>query len=429
MGISTPNIHDYSVQQSTHNRTSLCKSSFTMFTLLILLPILTLSVSSASLPFSSKDCEPTTYVVLGTDNIAPYNEFLHGTSPTLRLFDKMPSATCERTMKFRNAASLSPGVDLQVRDTRTSVALNNRGIFTWATSLLKYSPFAFLVSGSVSVISCSIQLAKLAAGSSQTSLATCLATAALTIIGIAYPSWQVIANSLGAGSASYTDVQELTAFAFSGSQDFLYFDKKRSLNISHPKLFEGSKYLFHAADHTPVSAAHILMANATHPLHVYQHGHVASTNATVRMWPEIRNSTLRIHSMMDFHDASNLRKRECRDSDPGYQEGELCDDDTDGSQLPPGAPTGMYYGYDLYGNAATIDNFEADLGTTYDASNGFAGSLEAMGDNMYSLNAWDMCVCQQTQYTEYIATGSLQLTWDNTYNGYSECFNSNCDNA
>jgi hypothetical protein len=87
----------------------------------------------------------------------------------------------------------------------------------------------------------------------------------------------------------------------------------------------------------------------------------------------------------------------------------------------------MYYGFDLYGTKAQVDEFQDDLGSTFDDQNGFVPSIEAMANGIVTANAWDTCVCQMTQNT-WISTGSIQMSWDNTYNGYSQCFKPNCDN-
>lgn len=86
----------------------------------------------------------------------------------------------------------------------------------------------------------------------------------------------------------------------------------------------------------------------------------------------------------------------------------------------------MFYRWDLYRTQSAIDEFEDDKGSTYDASNGFGSSLYDMGTDIYNQGTWDTCVSQETN-NQWIATGSLQMSWDDVYNGYSPCWNANCD--
>jgi hypothetical protein len=87
----------------------------------------------------------------------------------------------------------------------------------------------------------------------------------------------------------------------------------------------------------------------------------------------------------------------------------------------------MYYGFDLYGTKAQIQQFQADLGTKFDKENGFEPAIVDMARDIVARQAWDTCVCEKAGNT-WISTGSIQMSWDNAYNGYSPCWNPDCDN-
>lgn len=81
----------------------------------------------------------------------------------------------------------------------------------------------------------------------------------------------------------------------------------------------------------------------------------------------------------------------------------------------------MYYGFDLYGTKSQINEYEADLGITWDDQNAMIPAIEQMSNDIVRKAAWDTCICEQVK-GNWISTGSLQMSWDNTYNGYSPCW-------
>jgi hypothetical protein len=90
-------------------------------------------------------------------------------------------------------------------------------------------------------------------------------------------------------------------------------------------------------------------------------------------------------------------------------------------------PQELYYGFDLYGTKNEIEEFNNDLSPTYSNSNGQDAALLYMSEDIAENNSWDTCVCFKTQNT-WIATGSVQMSWNGVYNGYSQCWTPNCDN-
>jgi hypothetical protein len=426
-------IHTSSLQKASSYLTKmLVFSCFMLLSLLFLSVINGLSTTQPDIIASS--CQSVRYVVVDTFNVEVYDQSIHGSAYSLRLFDRMPSSACYNNMVMKTVA-LSSRTDVQVRDPKTGLILYDRGFFQWAASLLKYTPFAF-VGAALSLGSCVITFVQVdgKGGGDSSGPAICIAAASFALLGSAYPAWQTIANGLGSSTANAAEVFAMTASAFENDESFLDLSRRQDVNstlgsLNMTMFHQGSKYLYHAADGHPVSLAHIFRANATHPLHVYQHGLYETQNRTVRMWPDINNSTsrLRVNMLAKIPYASNsdtngtLKKRQCETQQVGQGTYEVCDG-------PPanGGPEDMYYGWDLYGTKKAIDEFEDDEGTTYDNSNGFVNGMLAMGNDIYDRQAWDTCVCQESN-NQWIATGSLQLSWDNTYNGYSPCWNANCD--
>ncbi|KAH8807240.1 hypothetical protein F5884DRAFT_880051 [Xylogone sp. PMI_703] len=92
-----------------------------------------------------------------------------------------------------------------------------------------------------------------------------------------------------------------------------------------------------------------------------------------------------------------------------------------------GGPGSYYFGFDEY-TPSEASAWEWDMGITNFENNGFATAVDAGADLMLNTNGWDECVCFQ-ENSQWLATGSMQFSWDNTYNGYSDCWNADCDGA
>lgn len=96
-------------------------------------------------------------------------------------------------------------------------------------------------------------------------------------------------------------------------------------------------------------------------------------------------------------------------------------------ESPNGGPGSYYLGFDDY-NPGQVDAWEWDMGTTNMDNNGFADTVNSGVNNIWNGHGWDQCICFK-ENGQWLATGSFQLSWDNTYNGYSACWNANCDGA
>ena len=92
---------------------------------------------------------------------------------------------------------------------------------------------------------------------------------------------------------------------------------------------------------------------------------------------------------------------------------------------PYDAPGALYYGINTY-NPSENSAFDQDMGMGNGNSNGFYEAVDAVANQIESDNVWYSCVCTQ-ENGQWVSTGSLQYSWDNKYNGYSDCFAKNCD--
>ena len=87
----------------------------------------------------------------------------------------------------------------------------------------------------------------------------------------------------------------------------------------------------------------------------------------------------------------------------------------------------IYFGMDFYfAGAGTA------LGQAFGSgANNAATTVQSDADVVTEIvesQAWDSCLCWQ-ELGDWIATGSVQFSWDKTYNGYSACFAADCDGA
>ncbi|KAJ7848898.1 hypothetical protein B0H13DRAFT_2285197 [Mycena leptocephala] len=279
----------------------------------------------------------------------------------------------------------SSRTDLQLRDTRTELSniVFRRGFFSWAKSLLKRMYLGVGSEGDKHT-GCDV----LRPGRHyhvdwhqrvyQAKVAASLATAT--------------------SNANFELVDVTRSWAQAGTQtDLVRRAKNPTFKFDDP-------WCRHHASGKPVTLWDVARANSTHPITVL-HNHPAF-KATIRM-PSMSGRAALPSGCISL--------------------GEVKDCTRPGSTVPPNAPATMYYGFDVHGTKAQIQEFQADLGTTYDKKNGFEPALVDMAKDIVARQAWDTCVCEKTQNT-WISTGSIQMSWDNTYNGYSPCWKPNCDN-
>ncbi|KAF7365947.1 hypothetical protein MVEN_00470100 [Mycena venus] len=433
------------------------KSSFSLNLLALLGALFTASISSATAIPTSHDnpvCEPRTHVVIDSSTVEIYNSTIHGTDGHLRLFKMIPLACPDRYIRTL-PRELSFRTDLQLRDTRTelSTIIYGRGLFTWAKSLLKFVPIVNTAIGIFGLADCVWEWAK--NGATVPGGLACVLGGITTAYGIGELLQARAAASLATAATNAHELQTIVDSTFSEVGTQTTFGRRANPRVEaavtrYHSLIQNLTLpgVRHHTSGKDVTLWDIARANSTHPITVLHSNRAFKANYShaVDVWSSVGNpgsGIPRLHFMVPFPYGSNTTSTTIspelrgRQAPPPACPGAEINDLGQGSEkichpngIPPedpNAPDAMYYGFDLYGTKAQVDEFQDDLGSTFDDQNGFVPSIEAMANDIVAADAWDTCVCQMTQNT-WISTGSIQMSWDNTYNGYSPCFNPNCDN-
>lgn len=89
-----------------------------------------------------------------------------------------------------------------------------------------------------------------------------------------------------------------------------------------------------------------------------------------------------------------------------------------------GDPGVLYYGFQQYDDAESgALGWDAAMANV--DQNGFVTDLNAITQTVADGPSWDTCICYM-ENGQWYSTGSLQYSWDNTYNGFSNCWAANC---
>ncbi|KAJ7935811.1 hypothetical protein B0H13DRAFT_2304306 [Mycena leptocephala] len=286
----------------------------------------------------------------------------------------------------------SSRTDLQLRDNHTelSTIVYRRGFFTWAKSLLNYE----WITGGVSALGGT----------------ACIPGAVTTVYGLG----ELYQTHVWSQSGTSTELHRRANDPKFSAAVTKYHTLIRNWT------FPG---VHHHTSGEGVTLWDVARANSTHPITVLHSNRAFRANHShaVNVWLSLPNpgsGVPRFHSTVAFPysnatstSTSTAPLRVCS----GAVLGQISECVVPGATVPPNAPKTMYYGFDLYGTKAHIEEFQADLGSTYDNENGFVPSIEAMVADVVQKDAWDTCVCQMTQNT-WISTGSIQMSWDDTYN-------------
>jgi hypothetical protein len=425
---------------------------------------------------------PISHVVIDSSTVEIYNATIHGTDGHLRLFKMIPIACPDRHVRTLPRKP-SSRTDLHLRDTRTELSniVFRRGFFSWAKSLLKWVPYASTAIGLFGLGECIWEWATKGPPSIP-GATSCVLGGITTLYGIGGLYQAHVAASLATATthANFELVDVTRSWAQAGTQTELV---RRAANPTFSAAYHALLQNWtlpgarHHASGKDVTLWDVARANSTHPITVL-HNHPAlkaNHSHAVNVWSSVHNpdsGNPRLHFTVPFSYGSNSTSTststpsELRRRQNGLPSGTLGTAATvgttaavatsamhhattttlqaalpsgcislgqaeecsrPGSTVPAKAPATMYYGFDLYGTKAEIQEFQADLGTTYDEKNGFEPAIVDMAKDIVARQAWDTCVCEKTQNT-WISAGSIQMSWDNTYNGYSPCWNPNCDN-
>ncbi|RFU24827.1 hypothetical protein B7463_g11514, partial [Scytalidium lignicola] len=335
--------------------------------------------------------------------------------------------------------------------TRDAYGVSKRFIWTWAASAFAFSVVGVATSiwGSV----CSIY-----GGFAEEGIASKKACAFASFLGIltagfgAFSAYKAVTSAAAGVSNIVYQEMYITNYAqrigdtSAGIGNLGNPFRRRQLtpdsfaNVS----FHNSTYkLHHHGTGEFHNAYDIFFANKTHPLLTKVSSPKSgnwSTNPTMRIWhqlhPTKEGRVLTVVSPYNPQASSRKREIQCGGGVPGEggedQSTDINFNDGPQDQLDyctenagnNGNPDQVYYGFDLY-DTGTIDEFEDDLGDAFPESNGMVGTASSIADQG---NVWDGCVCTKVGGT-WTSTGSVQYSWDDTYNGYSECWNANCDGA
>ncbi|KAH8897232.1 hypothetical protein GQ53DRAFT_507245 [Thozetella sp. PMI_491] len=88
-----------------------------------------------------RDCAIVRWVVIDSHEIEIYDEVIHGTSKSLRVFDKLSAGCSGNLLAMRHSdIELSTRSDVQIRDPETGLStfLYKRGFLSWARSIFKW---------------------------------------------------------------------------------------------------------------------------------------------------------------------------------------------------------------------------------------------------------------------------------------------------
>jgi hypothetical protein len=90
---------------------------------------------------------------------------------------------------------------------------------------------------------------------------------------------------------------------------------------------------------------------------------------------------------------------------------------------------GIYYGDDYYGTENQFWEVDNDIGAEALDTNGGVELGAQISTHMVDNSATYQCLCVQTgSDSDWVTTGAMQLgTGPNSYSGYGQCWNTDCD--
>lgn len=395
--------------------------------------------------------------VRGWDDIEGYNMSVHSyirAAPWFCSNDTVPqNATyvpydeVKAFIVAQTALNQTAKSDVRSLSTIAPKELAERFIFGWA--LAKVFTSVIGLAGTLFGTSCSIY----SAFGGQIGSTTKKACAFAGIIGILTGGYSVMDSIRGARAASVssdmfqemfiTNYAERLGDSSSGIGNLGNpFRKRDELHAALRNVTTaGNVYQLH---HHETGELHnvldILSGNRSHPLLAKVSGpHYKdwALSPTLRIWhqahPTKENRTLTVVSHYNEATEKIVRRQlTCAGAEgvPVYAS-PVFTNDAQGDELDrcsqiqgSSSPDQMYYGFDLY-DTSSVPELESHVGDKYAESNGLQPLAAKIADQG---NVWDACICNQENGV-WESTGSVQYSWDETYNGYSQCWNQGCDNA
>jgi hypothetical protein len=283
----------------------------------------------------------------------------------------------------------------------------------------------------------------------------CIGASVLTAMGGGSNLWQAwnTAQTAVTQQSSFNDYQVYQQG--SGYQMELQGISKRSTGDSSEFDWEAEMPgMLHGYENRNLTWAEFYGANITHlatyyydgshgglamPIQFFHQQHpVNSTRTTTHVGIDLTGKSVRKRELM-------LRKRQNPNNPNTWCNGgpavasfgppsndvpawdvQYCDEDDNGGESADGGAGPLYYGFDSYapnGNSALA--WDMGLDDSGDQQ-GFQEAYDAVYEQVSGDQIWDSCVCME-ENGQWTNTGSLQYSWDNQYNGYSECWAANCD--
>jgi hypothetical protein len=188
----------------------------------------------------------------------------------------------------------------------------------------------------------------------------------------------------------------------------------QGINLHHPSGYEYNVMDLMGADHLNPLTRNVTVMNHTVEAHWWIMPHPVKSNHGVLMHRLPGSHLQNVTDILKRQDALNY------DGD-GYiqQYGQ------DTSVENGGSNPDLYFGMDFYDGPEILDNTVGPA----DQGDGEATQMDADASAYIIQNqSWENCVCFKKD-GNWAGTGSMQYSWDQTYNGYSMCYAADCDGA
>jgi hypothetical protein len=195
----------------------------------------------------------------------------------------------------------------------------------------------------------------------------------------------------------------------------------QGINLHHPSGYEYNVMDLMGADHLNPLTRNVTVMNQT-----------VQANWWIKPHPYKTNSSILIHrlpssQLRSLNNNITKRQQEVGYNDLPYDGPNNLVDQYGGldSVDDGGSDPDLIFGMDFYDGPAEIGDAVGEP----DGGSGEATQLDAdMSAYIIDNQSWENCVCFKDN-GNWAGTGSMQYTWDQTYNGYSACYAADCDGA
>lgn len=190
----------------------------------------------------------------------------------------------------------------------------------------------------------------------------------------------------------------------------------QGINLHHPSGYEYNIMDLMGADHLNPLTRNVTVMN-----------HTVVADWWIRPHPHKANSSVLVHRLPGsrLRNLTHVVKRQYQGL--AYDgSGSYVDQYSDNESVDDGgSDPDLIYGMDFYDGPKEIGD---EVGVE-DGGDGEATQLDAdISTYIIDNQSWENCMCFKDN-GNWAGTGSMQYTWDQTYNGYSACYASDCDGA